>query len=112
VFVALILKEPIWDRKWCGGGADAVSGRDAGEDLGMGLLASMPGFITCCSARRRARMLAYLNPEADPRGTGFHILQSLIAVGTGGPRGLGLTGLRAAQGSPLPEPHTFIYANV
>src|SRR5205823_14354831 len=41
-------------------------------------------------AFRRARMLAFVNPEADPKGAGFHILQSLIAVGTGGIRGLGL----------------------
>ncbi len=41
-------------------------------------------------AWRRARMIAFINPDADPKGTGFHILQSLIAVGTGGIRGLGL----------------------
>ena len=38
---------------------------------------------------RRARMLAFLNPEADPQGSGFHTIQSLIAVGTGGIRGVG-----------------------
>ena len=54
-------------------------------------------------------MLAYLNPEADPRGTGFHILQSLIAVGTGGLRGLGLMEGRQKL-FYLPEPHTdFIF---
>lgn len=61
---------------------------------------------------RRARMLAFVNPEADPRGTGFHILQSLIAVGTGGIRGLGLMEGRQKL-FYLPEPHTdFIFANV
>jgi cell division protein FtsW len=61
---------------------------------------------------RRARMLAFINPEADPRGSGFHILQSLIAVGTGGLRGLGLMEGRQKL-FYLPEPHTdFIYANV
>ena len=57
-------------------------------------------------------MLAFINPEADPRGTGFHILQSLIAVGTGGIRGLGLMEGRQKL-FYLPEPHTdFIFANI
>ncbi|GAC1365152.1 MAG: putative lipid II flippase FtsW [Acidobacteriaceae bacterium] len=61
---------------------------------------------------RRARMMVFLNPEADPKGAGFHILQSLIAVGTGGLRGLGLMEGRQKL-FYLPEPHTdFIFANV
>src|SRR5262249_55184822 len=59
---------------------------------------------------RRDRILAFLNPYSDPRGTGFHIIQSLIAVSTGG-----LTGLGLMEGKQklfyLPEPHTdFIFA--
>ena len=59
---------------------------------------------------RRDRMLAFMNPYADPRGSGFHIIQSLIAVSTGG-----LTGLGLMEGKQklfyLPEPHTdFIFA--
>ena len=61
---------------------------------------------------RRDRMLAFINPEADPRGTGFHILQSLIAVGTGGLRGLGLMEGRQKL-FYLPEVQTdFIFANI
>ena len=57
-------------------------------------------------------MKAFLNPEADPKGAGFHILQSLIAVGTGGIRGLGLMEGRQKL-FYLPEPHTdFIFANI
>ncbi len=61
---------------------------------------------------RRERILAFLNPWADPQGRGFHVIQSLIAVGTGGVTGLGLM-----EGKQklfyLPEPHTdFIYAVV
>jgi cell division protein FtsW len=61
---------------------------------------------------RRDRILAFLNPWADPQGRGFHVIQSLIAVGTGGVTGLGLM-----EGKQklfyLPEPHTdFIYAVV
>lgn len=59
---------------------------------------------------RRDRILAFLNPYADPQGRGFHVIQSLIAVGTGG-----LTGMGLMEGKQklfyLPEPHTdFIYA--
>jgi cell division protein FtsW len=63
-------------------------------------------------AWRAARIKAFLNPYADPRGAGFHILQSLIAVGTGGIRGLGLMEGRQKL-FYLPEPHTdFIFANI
>jgi cell division protein FtsW len=59
---------------------------------------------------RRDRILAFLNPYADRERSGFHIIQSLIAVGTGGVTGLGLM-----EGKQklfyLPEPHTdFIFA--
>jgi cell division protein FtsW len=59
---------------------------------------------------RRARMVAWLNPDLDPQGTGFHTIQSLIAVGTGGITGAGLM-----EGKQklfyLPEPQTdFIFA--
>jgi cell division protein FtsW len=59
---------------------------------------------------RRDRILAFLNPYADPQKAGFHIIQSLIAVGTGGITGTGLM-----EGKQklfyLPEPHTdFIFA--
>jgi len=61
---------------------------------------------------RRARMLVFFNPEAAPKGAGFHILQSLIAVGSGGIFGRGLMeGLQKLF--YLPEPHTdFIFANI
>jgi cell division protein FtsW len=61
---------------------------------------------------RRARMMVFFNPEADPKGAGFHILQSLIAVGTGGIQGRGL--MEGVQKLFfLPEPHTdFIFANI
>ena len=61
-------------------------------------------------AFRRDRILAFLNPYADRQRAGFHIIQSLIAVGTGGVTGTGLM-----EGKQklfyLPEPHTdFIFA--
>jgi cell division protein FtsW len=61
---------------------------------------------------RRDRILAFLHPEADPLGRGFHAIQSLIAVGTGGVTGLGL-GHGKQKLFFLPYPYTdFIYAIV
>jgi cell division protein FtsW len=61
-------------------------------------------------AYRRDRILAFLDPYSDPQGRGFHIIQSLIAVSTGG-----LTGVGLMEGKEklfyLPEPHTdFIFS--
>jgi len=59
---------------------------------------------------RRARVLSFLNPEADPLGKGHQALQSLIAVGNGGITGVGL-GASMQKLNYLPEAHTdFIYA--
>lgn len=59
---------------------------------------------------RRARVLAFLDPWADPLGTGFQIIQSLIAVGTGGLMGRGLMeGLQKLRFLPEPQ-NDFIYA--
>ncbi len=59
---------------------------------------------------RHNRMLAFLDPYADPLGRGFQILQSYIAVGTGGIDGVGLMEGRQKL-FYLPEPHTdFIFA--
>jgi cell division protein FtsW len=59
---------------------------------------------------RRRRLLAFWDPWADPLGDGFQIIQSLIAVGTGGIFGRGL--MEGVQKLfYLPEPHTdFIFA--
>jgi cell division protein FtsW len=63
-------------------------------------------------AWRARRMVAFMHPDQDPRGAGFHVMQSLIAVGTGGITGRGLM-----EGKQklfyLPESHTdFIFANI
>ena len=80
--------------------------------FGYAFLASLPALYMLIFhvSYRRDRILAFLNPYADPQKTGFHIIQSMIAVSTGGITGLGLM-----EGKQklfyLPEPHTdFIYA--
>jgi cell division protein FtsW len=59
---------------------------------------------------RMRRMIMFLDPWADPQGSGFQVVQSLIAIGSGGPNGLGF-----AQGKQkmlfLPFAHSdFIFA--
>jgi cell division protein FtsW len=59
---------------------------------------------------RRARVLAFLNPWADPFNTGYQTIQSLIALGSGGWFGVGL-GASRQKWSYIPNAHTdFIYA--
>jgi cell division protein FtsW len=59
---------------------------------------------------RQARLTAFLHPESDPQGAGFQLLQSLIAVGSGGFTGVGLMESKQKL-FYLPEAHTdFIYA--
>ncbi|HVT04266.1 MAG TPA: putative lipid II flippase FtsW [Thermoanaerobaculia bacterium] len=59
---------------------------------------------------RRDRLMTFLNPEADPQGKGFQAMQSLIALGTGGFKGLGIGNGRQKLFF-LPEPHTdFIFS--
>ena len=79
-----------------------------------GLLAMIPALaaLMLSADYRRARILAFLNPEADPLGKGFQAIQSLIAVGAGGWFGNGLGGSRQKLFF-LPFPHTdFIFAIV
>ncbi len=80
--------------------------------LGYACLASVLPlyFLIFRVAWRWDRIMAFLNPYSDPQGKGFHIIQSLIAVSTGG-----ITGLGYMEGKQklfyLPEPHTdFIFA--
>lgn len=61
-------------------------------------------------AYRRERILAFLHPWSDPRGASFQIVQSLIAIGSGGFAGRGLMEGRQKLFF-LPEPHTdFIFS--
>jgi cell division protein FtsW len=58
---------------------------------GLGLLAIPVLYhVIMIAAYRRDRIEAFLNPWSDARGSGYQIIQSLIAVGTGGLRGVGL----------------------
>ena len=79
-----------------------------------GAAAALPALaaLAFSAGYRKARLLSFWRPEADPLGAGFQALQSLIAVGAGGWLGNGLGGSRQKLFF-LPYPHTdFIFAIV
>ena len=55
---------------------------------------------------QRQRMLTFLDPETDPLGAGYHIIQSKIALGSGGLWGKGFLHGTQSQLSFLPEKQT------
>jgi rod shape determining protein RodA len=62
---------------------------------------------------QRARIVNFLHPELDPQGTGYNVLQSIIAVGNGGMIGQGFGSGTQSQLNFLPEKHTdFIFATI
>jgi cell division protein FtsW len=76
------------------------------------VLASLPALyiVLVSSEYRRRRVTAFLDPWADPLGDGYQMVQSMIAVATGGLAGRGLMG-GVQKLFYVPEPHTdFIYA--
>jgi rod shape determining protein RodA len=59
---------------------------------------------------QKQRVLTFIDPETDPLGAGYHILQSKIAIGSGGLSGKGFMNGTQAQLNFLPEKHTdFIF---
>jgi cell division protein FtsW len=80
--------------------------------LSLSLLAVVPlaYFLVWKVPYRRARVLSYLNPWGDPLGSGFHLIHSFYAFGSGGLTGQGL-GESHQKLFYLPEPHTdFIFS--
>jgi cell division protein FtsW len=117
VFILLIVKQPDLGTALVLAGVTAMMLILAGMEwkyLFAGVLAALPGLVALLFmvSWRRQRMLVFLHPDSDPMGAGFHINQSLIAVGTGG-----LTGRGYMEGMQklfyLPEASTdFIFANI
>lgn len=76
------------------------------------VLATVPfaALTVLASPYRRARIFAFVDPWKDPLNTGFHIVQSLLALGSGGIFGVGL-GASRAKFFYLPEQYTdFIFS--
>jgi cell division protein FtsW len=80
--------------------------------IAAGAMTSLPALYLLITqvAFREARWKAFLDPNSDPQGAGFQLMQSLIAVGSGGFTGVGLMESKQKL-FYLPEAHTdFIYA--
>ena len=77
------------------------------------LAASAPVLWYFLRPYQRQRVLTFLNPETDPLGAGYHIIQSEIAIGSGGVYGKGWLNGTQSHLEFLPERHTdFIMAVV
>lgn len=68
-------------------------------------LAALMWFVVMHDYQRQ-RILTFLDPSSDPRGTGYHIIQSLIAIGSGGLFGKGFEAGTQSQLRFLPERHS------
>ncbi|MDK2926349.1 MAG: cell division protein FtsW [Bacillota bacterium] len=115
VLCLMILKQPDLGTAVALAGTAGVMLFAAGADLrhlaGLGA-AAVPVLWWAIMGEeyRRARFLAFLDPAADPQGSGYHIIQSLYALGSGGLLGVGL-GQSHQKFLYLPERHTdFIFA--
>ncbi len=79
--------------------------------LGTLAAAAWPVYHFLLHDYQRDRLLVFLNPERDPLGAGYHIIQSSIAIGSGGLFGKGWLNGTQSQLDFLPERHTdFIFA--
>ncbi|MDI9440670.1 MAG: putative lipid II flippase FtsW [Firmicutes bacterium] len=88
-----------------------AGGAHLGQLVLVGLM-SVPALVYLVFTKeyRMRRFFAFLNPWADPTNTGWNVIQSLLAIGSGGLFGLGL-GSSRQKFSYLPEHHTdFIFA--
>jgi rod shape determining protein RodA len=80
-------------------------------NVGMGVIA-LP-FWKHLAPYQQNRLLAFLNPEVDPRATGWHVIQSKVAIGSGGLFGKGFTLGTQKRLAFLPAQHTdFIFSVV
>ncbi len=77
----------------------------------LGAILAVPAWKWGLKPYQKDRLTSFLEPEADPQKKGYQVIQSLIAVGSGGITGKGITKGSQTQGLFLPVPHTdFIFA--
>jgi rod shape determining protein RodA len=90
-----------------------MAGLQASVVLGLMALGAVGGWVGWHHMHdyQRDRILTFINPQIDPQGAGYHIIQSQIAIGSGGVFGLGYMNGSQAQLDYLPESSTdFIFA--
>jgi cell division protein FtsW len=117
LFIGLIIKEPDLGTALVCAGVTALMLYLAGmkvKYLAVAAAAAAPvlAYMLLFVKFRRERLLTFLHPDVDTLGTGYHMNQSLIAVGTGGVFGRGyMEGVQKLF--YLPESHTdYIFANI
>ena len=80
---------------------------------GVAVVGTPVAFFTLLHDYQRKRVLTFLDPESDPLGTGYHITQSKIAIGSGGIFGKGFGNGTQSHLQYLPEAHTdFVFATM
>ena len=78
--------------------------------LSLGAIVTAPIAISFLKPYQKSRILTFLNPDSDPLGAGYQIIQSKIAIGSGGLFGKGFLNGSQAYLNFLPEKHTdFIF---
>ena len=80
--------------------------------LGIGVIVAPIMWFNFLTPVQQTRILVFLNPSLDPTGDGYHVIQSVMAIGSGRLTGKSLlSGNTLSQLNFLPEPHTdFIYS--
>jgi rod shape determining protein RodA len=98
VIVLFLTRSSVWD--WV---------MILGVNIGVGI--AMPFIWGMLKSYQKMRIVAFLNPGADPHGAGYHSLQSRIAVGSGGIFGRGFLRGTQTQLQFIPEQHSdFIFS--
>jgi rod shape determining protein RodA len=106
LWIAVLCGLLLWWRPYLWEGLAVVS-----ANVAMGVFA-LP-FWNRLAPYQQNRLLAFLNPEVDPRATGWHVIQSKVAVGSGGLFGKGFTLGSQKRLAFLPAQHTdFIFSVV
>jgi len=81
--------------------------------LVLGVLAAFPIYFFLLHDYQKDRLRTFIDPYSDPLGRGYHVIQSLIAVGSGGLFGRGLGHGPQSDLRFLPEHHTdFVFASI
>ena len=117
--VFLILKQPDFGSAsviigiWAGMlVASGINKKTAFVLVAIGILAATTGWFFLKSYQKE-RIVNFIEPANDPLGTGYNVIQSTVAVGSGGIWGKGLGHGSQSQLNFLPEKHTdFIFASI
>ncbi|OGZ45590.1 MAG: rod shape-determining protein RodA [Candidatus Ryanbacteria bacterium RIFCSPHIGHO2_12_FULL_47_12b] len=79
--------------------------------IATGVLIAVVGWFFLLQPYQKMRIVAFFNPEGDPRGSGYHAIQAMIAVGAGGVWGKGVGYGTQSRLDFLPESETdFMFA--